>query len=272
MDEQPGDEPRPVFSFLGRREHHPQQVSCHITHTTEETHDIIRGSLDQSPMYMGMIEGVGRATARRSRTRCALCRSRLAPDFCRAGRAATSRGYPNGISTSLPYATQERFVRSIVGFEKAHITQPGYAIEYDYFDPRDLRPTLETRFIKACISPGRSTAPPATKKPARRAAGRTERRARARPEELVPGAPRSVSRRAGRRPDHPRRQRALSDVHQPRRVPVAAARRQCRPAPDADRPRAGRCGRRTLGAFEAKRDAVGREQARWRRSSCAAAS
>ncbi len=148
MAEQPGDDPRPVFSFLGRRDQHPQQVSCHITRTTEKTHDIIRESLDQSPMVMGIIEGVGPRYCPSIEDKVVRFADRDAHQIFVEPEGLHSREvYPNGISTSLPYDTQVRFVRSIVGFEAAEITQPGYAIEYDYFDPRDLKPTLETKFV-----------------------------------------------------------------------------------------------------------------------------
>jgi tRNA uridine 5-carboxymethylaminomethyl modification enzyme len=146
MQEQPGDEPMPVFSFLGRRAQHPRQVSCHITKTTEETHDIIRGSLDESPMYTGTIEGVGPRYCPSVEDKIVRFADKSSHQiFVEPEGLSTSIVYPNGISTSLPQEAQLRFVRSIPGFENAHITQPGYAIEYDYFDPRDLRPTLETR-------------------------------------------------------------------------------------------------------------------------------
>jgi len=148
MQEQPGDEPVPVFSFLGRRSDHPQQISCHITKTTEETHDIIRRSLHESPMYSGMIEGVGPRYCPSVEDKIVRFADKSSHQvFVEPEGLTTNEVYPNGISTSLPYATQQRFVRSIIGFEKAHIMQPGYAIEYDYFDPRDLRPTLETRHV-----------------------------------------------------------------------------------------------------------------------------
>ena len=149
MQEQPGDEPVPVFSFLGRRSQHPQQVSCHITKTTEETHDIIRGSLDESPMYTGLIEGVGPRYCPSIEDKIVRFADKASHQiFVEPEGLTTDVVYPNGISTSLPADTQERFVRSIVGFERAVITQPGYAIEYDYFDPRDLRPTLETKHVE----------------------------------------------------------------------------------------------------------------------------
>ena len=148
MKEQPGDEPRPVFSFVGRRAEHPQQVSCYITHTTAATHDIIRGALDQSPMYTGMIEGIGPRYCPSIEDKVVRFADKASHQiFVEPEGLNTTEIYPNGISTSLPYATQLEFVRSIVGFESAHITQPGYAIEYDYFDPRELRPTLETRHL-----------------------------------------------------------------------------------------------------------------------------
>jgi tRNA uridine 5-carboxymethylaminomethyl modification enzyme len=148
MSEQPGDEPVPVFSFLGKRSEHPTQVSCHITHTTSETHDIIRGSLSESPMYTGAIEGVGPRYCPSIEDKIVRFADRNSHQvFVEPEGLNTDEVYPNGISTSLPRDTQVRFVQSIVGFENAHITQPGYAIEYDYFDPRDLRPTLETRFV-----------------------------------------------------------------------------------------------------------------------------
>jgi tRNA uridine 5-carboxymethylaminomethyl modification enzyme len=148
MVEQPGDEPTPVFSFLGERRKHPQQISCHITNTTEETHDIIRGALDQSPMYTGMIEGVGPRYCPSVEDKIVRFADKSSHQiFVEPEGLTTSVVYPNGISTSLPHEVQIEFVRSITGFEKAEITQPGYAIEYDYFDPRDLKPTLETKHV-----------------------------------------------------------------------------------------------------------------------------
>ena len=146
MQEQPGDEPRPVFSFLGRREQHPRQVSCFITRTTEQTHDIIRESLDESPMYSGAIEGVGPRYCPSVEDKIVRFADKASHQvFVEPEGLTTHIVYPNGISTSLPLETQLRFVRSIPGFGSARITQPGYAIEYDYFDPRDLMPTLETK-------------------------------------------------------------------------------------------------------------------------------
>ena len=149
MQEQPGDDPVPVFSFIGERRQHPQQISCFITKTTEETHDIIRGSLDESPMYSGMIEGVGPRYCPSIEDKVVRFADKASHQiFVEPEGLTTDVVYPNGISTSLPAATQERFVHSIIGFEKAVITQPGYAIEYDYFDPRDLKPTLETKHVQ----------------------------------------------------------------------------------------------------------------------------
>jgi len=155
MVPQPGDEPVPVFSFLGRREHHPRQVSCHITKTTEETHDIIRASLDQSPMFTGMIEGVGPRYCPSVEDKVVRFSDKPSHQvFVEPEGLDTDLIYPNGISTSLPLETQVRFVRTIPGFESARITQPGYAIEYDYFDPRDLKPTLETRRLNGLYFAG----------------------------------------------------------------------------------------------------------------------
>ena len=148
MTEQPGDEPRPVFSFLGRREQHPRQVSCYITHTSEKTHDIIRASLDRSPMYTGRVDGVGPRYCPSIEDKVVRFADRDSHQvFVEPEGLQSALVYPNGISTSLPLDVQERFVRSIRGFENAVITQPGYAIEYDYFDPRGLRASLETKCI-----------------------------------------------------------------------------------------------------------------------------
>jgi tRNA uridine 5-carboxymethylaminomethyl modification enzyme len=148
MQEQPGDTPVPIFSFLGERQQHPRQISCWITKTTEETHEIIRESLDQSPMYSGLIEGVGPRYCPSIEDKVVRFADKASHQiFVEPEGLTTDVVYPNGISTSLPAEVQERFVHSIIGFEKARITQPGYAIEYDYFDPRDLKPTLETKHV-----------------------------------------------------------------------------------------------------------------------------
>ena len=155
MTEQPGDEPTPVFSFLGERSAHPAQLSCHITHTTAETHDIIRASLSESPMYSGVIEGVGPRYCPSIEDKIVRFADKASHQvFVEPEGLESPLVYPNGISTSLPRATQTRFVRSIRGFENAEITQPGYAIEYDYFDPCDLEPTLETRAVPGLFFAG----------------------------------------------------------------------------------------------------------------------
>ncbi len=155
MQEQPGDEPVPVFSFLGRRAEHPEQVSCWVTKTTSETHDIIRASLDQSAMFSGMIEGVGPRYCPSIEDKIVRFADKASHQiFVEPEGLTTDVVYPNGISTSMPLAVQERFVRSIIGFENAVITQPGYAIEYDYFDPRDLQPTLETSHVEGLYFAG----------------------------------------------------------------------------------------------------------------------
>ena len=148
MTPQPGDSPVPVFSFLGRRQQHPPQLPCFITRTTPATHDIIRASLADSPMFTGMIDGVGPRYCPSVEDKIVRFADREShPIFVEPEGLDTREVYPNGISTSLPYAAQVDFVRSIPGFERAHVTQPGYAIEYDYFDPRDLSATLETRHL-----------------------------------------------------------------------------------------------------------------------------
>jgi len=148
MQEQPGDTPVPVFSFIGRRDEHPRQVSCFITRTTEKTHDLIRASLAESPMYSGLIEGVGPRYCPSIEDKVVRFADRSSHQVFVEPEGLTTRVvYPNGISTSLPEKTQLEFVRSMPGFERAEITQPGYAIEYDYFDPRGLTPELETRHV-----------------------------------------------------------------------------------------------------------------------------
>ncbi|MFM8443885.1 MAG: tRNA uridine-5-carboxymethylaminomethyl(34) synthesis enzyme MnmG [Methylococcus sp.] len=146
MVEQPGDEPAPVFSFLGKREDHPPQISCYITRTNERTHDIIRGGLDRSPMYAGVIEGVGPRYCPSIEDKVVRFADKDSHQiFVEPEGLNTREIYPNGFSTSLPFDVQQRAIRSIRGFEQAHITRPGYAIEYDYFDPRDLHASLETK-------------------------------------------------------------------------------------------------------------------------------
>ena len=155
MQEQPGDTPTPVMSYMGSVEQHPQQVSCFITHTNEHTHDLIRGGLDRSPMFTGVIEGVGPRycpSIEDKITRFADKNSHQV--FMEPEGLSTNELYPNGISTSLPFDVQVEFIRSIRGLENAHITRPGYAIEYDYFDPRDLKYSLETKAIDGLFFAG----------------------------------------------------------------------------------------------------------------------
>ena len=155
LEPQPGDEPTPVFSFIGSRDLHPRQVPCHITYTNPRTHDIIRGGLDRSPMYSGVIEGVGPRYCPSIEDKIVRFADRERHQiFVEPEGLDTHEVYPNGISTSLPFDVQIELVRSIAGFERAHITRPGYAIEYDFFDPRDLRPSLETRFIEGLYFAG----------------------------------------------------------------------------------------------------------------------
>ena len=148
MTPQPGDTPLPVFSYMGSIADHPQQVSCHITHTTEATHEIIRNNLHQSPMYAGVIEGIGPRYCPSIEDKVVRFADKLSHQiFVEPEGLTSSEIYPNGISTSLPFDVQVQFVRTIKGFEQAHITRPGYAIEYDYFDPRGLTRYLQTKPI-----------------------------------------------------------------------------------------------------------------------------
>jgi tRNA uridine 5-carboxymethylaminomethyl modification enzyme len=148
MAAQPGDDPVPVFSFLGRASEHPQQVNCFITKTNERTHEIIRAATDRSPMFTGVIEGVGPRYCPSVEDKIVRFADKTSHQiFVEPEGLNTHEIYPNGISTSLPFDVQYEFVRTITGFENAHLTRPGYAIEYDYFDPRDLKPSLETRVI-----------------------------------------------------------------------------------------------------------------------------
>ena len=152
---QPGDVPMPVFSFLGRRHEHPRQVQCHITHTSERTHEIIRANLGRSPMFSGAIDGVGPRYCPSIEDKVVRFADRNAHQvFIEPEGLGTDEIYPNGISTSLPFDVQLQFVRTIEGFEHAHITRPGYAIEYDYFDPRDLKPSLETKALSGLFFAG----------------------------------------------------------------------------------------------------------------------
>jgi tRNA uridine 5-carboxymethylaminomethyl modification enzyme len=155
LEQQPGDVPTPAFSFLGRPDEHPRQVVCHITHTNERTHDLIRAGLDRSPLFTGVIEGVGPRYCPSIEDKVVRFADRTSHQiFIEPEGLDTSEVYPNGISTSLPYDVQLELVRSIRGFQNAVVTRPGYAIEYDYFDPRELKPTLETRAIPGLFFAG----------------------------------------------------------------------------------------------------------------------
>lgn len=148
MGTQPGDDPRPVFSFMGNRNQHPKQVSCYMTYTNEKTHEIIRNNLNRSAMYGGYIEGIGPRYCPSIEDKIVRFADKSKHQiFVEPEGLNTYELYPNGMSTSLPFDVQLDFIRSIKGFEKAHITRPGYAIEYDYFDPRDLKNTLETKSV-----------------------------------------------------------------------------------------------------------------------------
>ena len=148
MPEQPGDTPIPLMSFLGRHEQHPRQISCWITHTNARTHEIIAANLDRSPMYSGVIEGVGPRYCPSIEDKIHRFADKDSHQvFIEPEGLTTHELYPNGISTSLPFDVQLQIVRSIRGMENAHIVRPGYAIEYDYFDPRDLKYSLETKVI-----------------------------------------------------------------------------------------------------------------------------
>lgn len=148
MDEQPGDDPLPVMSFMGQPSDHPTQVSCWITHTTEQTHDIIRGALHRSPLYSGQIEGIGPRYCPSIEDKVVRFADKTSHQiFVEPEGLDVTEIYPNGISTSLPFDVQLALVRSIRGFAQAHITRPGYAIEYDFFDPRGLKASLETKAV-----------------------------------------------------------------------------------------------------------------------------
>ncbi|MBK1703457.1 tRNA uridine-5-carboxymethylaminomethyl(34) synthesis enzyme MnmG [Halochromatium glycolicum] len=155
LDEQPGDTPVPVFSYLGSADQHPRQISCHIARTTERTHEIIRGGLARSPMYSGVIESIGPRYCPSIEDKIVRFADKTSHQIFVEPEGLTSgEVYPNGISTSLPYDIQHALVRSIPGFEQAHLTRPGYAIEYDFFDPRDLAPSLETRYVAGLFFAG----------------------------------------------------------------------------------------------------------------------
>ena len=148
LEVQPGDDPRPVFSFMGSTDNHPEQRACHIARTSEKTHELIRANLDQAPMYSGQIDSTGPRYCPSIEDKVVRFADKASHQvFVEPEGLTTHELYPNGISTSLPYAIQVPLVQSIEGFEQARITRPGYAIEYDYFDPRGLRPSLATREV-----------------------------------------------------------------------------------------------------------------------------
>ncbi|MEE7548151.1 tRNA uridine-5-carboxymethylaminomethyl(34) synthesis enzyme MnmG, partial [Xanthomonas sp. Kuri4-1] len=155
MEEQPGDDPRPVMSFLGERAEHPRQVSCWITHTTEHTHALIRAALHRSPLYSGQIEGIGPRYCPSIEDKVVRFAEKASHQiFVEPEGLDVVEIYPNGISTSLPFDVQLALVRSIRGFGHAHITRPGYAIEYDFFDPRGLKASLETKLVAGLFFAG----------------------------------------------------------------------------------------------------------------------
>jgi len=155
LEQQPGDDPVPVFSFLGRASEHPRQVHCFITQTNERTHEIIRSATDRSPMFTGAIEGIGPRYCPSIEDKVFRFADKASHQiFVEPEGLTTHEIYPNGISTSLPFDVQHELVRTIRGFEEAHLTRPGYAIEYDFFDPRDLHPTLQTRAIQGLFFAG----------------------------------------------------------------------------------------------------------------------
>ncbi|GAL12747.1 tRNA uridine 5-carboxymethylaminomethyl modification enzyme GidA [Vibrio astriarenae] len=155
LEVQHGDNPTPVFSFMGNRTQHPRQIPCFITHTNEQTHDVIRSNLDRSPMYAGVIEGIGPRYCPSIEDKVMRFADKNSHQiFIEPEGLDTHELYPNGISTSLPFDVQIEIVRSMKGFENAHIVRPGYAIEYDFFDPRDLKQTYETKFVQGLFFAG----------------------------------------------------------------------------------------------------------------------
>jgi len=155
MEVQPGDSPEPVFSFIGERSMHPQQLPCWITHTNEQTHEVIRGALDRSPMFTGVIQGIGPRYCPSIEDKVHRFAGKASHQiFIEPESLSTNELYPNGISTSLPFDVQLELVHSIRGLEHAHIVRPGYAIEYDYFDPRNLLASLETKSLRGLFFAG----------------------------------------------------------------------------------------------------------------------
>lgn len=155
LEKQHGDNPTPIFSFMGKQSDHPQQIPCFITHTNEQTHDVIRANLDRSPMYSGVIEGIGPRYCPSIEDKVMRFADKNSHQiFIEPEGLTTTELYPNGISTSLPFDVQVKIVQSMKGFENAQIVRPGYAIEYDFFDPRDLKQSYETKFISGLFFAG----------------------------------------------------------------------------------------------------------------------
>src|ERR1700743_572708 len=217
MAAQPGDEPVPVVSFLGRASEHPQQVNCFITKTNERTHEIIRAATDRSPMFTGVIEGVGPRYCPSVEDKIVRFADKTSHQiFVEPEGLSTHEIYPNGISTSLPFDVQYEFVRTIRGFENAHLTRPGYAIEYDYFDPRDLKASLETRVIDGLFFAGQINGTTGYEEAAAQGRGGGRKQPHARYPgrgSVVAEAQRCLHRRAHRRSRDTRYPRAVPDVH-----------------------------------------------------------
>jgi tRNA uridine 5-carboxymethylaminomethyl modification enzyme len=225
-DGMPGGEraEMPVFSYMGKADMHPAQMACWITHTNSRTHDIIRSGFDRSPMFTGVIDGVGPRYCPSVEDKINRFADKESHQiFLEPEGLTTNEYYPNGISTSLPFDIQYELVRSMAGLENAHILRPGYAIEYDYFDPTSLKSSFECKAIGGLFFAGQINGTTGYEEAAAQGMFAGINAA------LQAGAKTqwSLPRRAGRRPDLQGCERALPDVHQPGRVPPATARRQC---------------------------------------------